>query len=74
MLAVFKGLMTPARILHFDNSYCRARHCAVEYFDTASKKQSDAATQAEDEVERRLFLNIVVRECATIFKLFATKD
>ena len=42
--------------------------------DCALRAALVSATEAQDEVERRLLLDVVVRERATIFQLLARED
>ena len=37
-------------------------------------KDLHATTQTQDQVERRLFLDVVVAECTTVFELLASED
>ena len=40
----------------------------------AKRGLDDAASQAEDQVERRLLLDVVVGQCAAVFQLLAGED
>ena len=70
LLAAVCGARRKARIAFAANLLV----AIVFHRELTQRRLDDAAAEAEDEVERRLLLDIVVTECAAILQLLARED